>query len=370
MYEVSHHALDDQMTACFDRVGLVGRELRERLGHELKAKLVMSGGRDPVEVVGSAGAGKHKVVEAAHAAATELLGRRGPRVNLDCGSLAEPAGLEDALARAMRDARDGTLVLDRFGKLGEERRRAALSAASLGAGPERPIVLTIRRDVAGDTQPSPAQRIEVQPLHAREEDIWDLIDHFFEAASEDAGLEGCRGFSRQSKADIAEVVRQTGLASVRRLREIVRELVFEAASVSPAPLKVTSELVRPWLEQHCGQTTGDRQARDAALVASQFDALAARSMVERFSELHGVPAELIQRQADLVQEIIGYIDDVPRSYRNIVDRAEDIQRVGLWLVTGAETQADFRRFFGEERFMRPTKSVAWAFFNRVFKRDV
>ena len=61
---------------------------------------------------------------------------------------------------------------------------------------------------------------------------------------------------------------------------------------------------------------------------------------------------------------------MPRSYRNILDRAEDIQRAGLWLMTGARTQAEFRRHFGEERYMRPTKSVAWAFYNRVFKRDM
>ena len=60
---------------------------------------------------------------------------------------------------------------------------------------------------------------------------------------------------------------------------------------------------------------------------------------------------------------------VPRSYRNIMTKAEDVQRAAMWLLTQASTQADFRRYFGEEGFMRPTKSVAWAFYNRVFQRE-
>lgn len=93
-------------------------------------------------------------------------------------------------------------------------------------------------------------------------------------------------------------------------------------------------------------------------------------MLESIATTHGLPAELVQRQADILRDVIGYIDDVPRSYRNIMDRSEDVMRAALWVLSGAKTQAEFRRFFGGERFMRPTKSVAWAFYNRVFKRNV
>ena len=42
-------------------------------------------------------------------------------------------------------------------------------------------------------------------------------------------------------------------------------------------------------------------------------------------------------------------------------------RSALWVLSIAKTQAEFRRFLA--RAMRPT-SVAWAFYNRVFKRNV
>jgi hypothetical protein len=166
------------------------------------------------------------------------------------------------------------------------------------------------------------------------------------------------------------VVRETSLSSVRRLRDIVRDVVFEAMAKGPLPLKLTSDEVRPILEACFGQTAQDRARREAELVESRFDSMVRASLLDKLSELHGVPPELLRRQAALVEEIAGYIDDVPRSYRNIVDKTEDVQRAALWVVTGATTQAEFRRFFGDERFMRPTKSVAWAFFNRVFKRDM
>lgn len=92
------------------------------------------------------------------------------------------------------------------------------------------------------------------------------------------------------------------------------------------------------------------------------------AVVEELAATHGIPVELLRRQVQLFREIIATIDDVPRSYRNIVDRIEDVQRAALWVLSGARTQAEFRRFFGTETFMRPTKSVAWDFFNRVFKR--
>ncbi|MCC6621849.1 MAG: hypothetical protein IT385_11375 [Deltaproteobacteria bacterium] len=90
--------------------------------------------------------------------------------------------------------------------------------------------------------------------------------------------------------------------------------------------------------------------------------------MQALSDLHGVPPELLVRQVELMRQIAASIEGRPRSYRNVSDKIEDVQRASLWLMSGATTQAGFRRFFGTEGFMRPTKSVAWDFFNRVFKR--
>ena len=124
------------------------------------------------------------------------------------------------------------------------------------------------------------------------------------------------------------------------------------------------------LEERFGQTEERRQAREELRVESLLGDIGRASLLQELSELHGVPEHVLTKQMEVLREVVDSIDDVPRSYRNIMTRADDVMRTGLWLLSGGETQAAFRRFFGEERFMRPTKSVAWAFYNRVFKRDV
>ena len=373
MLETTQRSIDAGLQAAMDGAGLIGPKFREGLLHELKSKVILRSAKDPIEIVGATGSGKHAVALAAHLAGKNLLDKDGAMVTYHCDTASTDRST--ALDDMIEDARHGTLVLERFGALNELGQRALLRRienSQTGA-----LVVSLK-DAAAPVAHSRSTElpapIRIKPLHEREDDIWALVDHFFAACvrdAADAAFEArCRGFSRQAKGDIAQVVENTELASVRQLRIVVRDIVFEALSLPEVPIKIKSDNVRPYLEARFGQTSMSREQRDAELVRSRFDALVDRSLLEQLAELHNVPAGLLERQAELVAEITGYIDDMPRSYRNILDRAEDLQRAGVWLMTGARTQAEFRRFFGEERYMRPTKSVAWAFYNRVFKRDM
>jgi hypothetical protein len=367
MYQVSHHDLDQRLSRTFDRMGVVGQRFRESLTHDLKSKLIEPEALQTIEVVGGPGSGRHLVASVVHAAARTCLERTGPRVDVDCGAI-DLASLEPRLQATLGGLEGGTLVLDRvdvLGEAGQSELRRILNESNTDT-----LVCALRGDATAKPLVQGKGRIVVKPLHEREEDVWQLIEHFFVTAEKSCPLEGCRGFSRQALTDIATMVQDTGVVSVRRLRGIVRDLVFEASLLNEAPLKLTSHLVRPYLESQFGQTREEREARQADLVSSQFDSLAHRSTVDSIAALHQLPAELLTRQSEVLRDVIGYIDDVPRSYRNIMDRSEDVMRAALWVMSGATTQAEFRRFFGDERFMRPTKSVAWAFYNRVFKRDV
>ncbi|MEZ4264868.1 MAG: hypothetical protein R3F39_00715 [Myxococcota bacterium] len=360
--------LQSRLVRSLDAVGVVGGRLRDGLVRDLQAKLVLRGARDVIEVSGAEGSGRHLVTHAAHAAAADLLGRSGARVDVDCAAPATADALRERIQLAAGEAVSGTLVLEGVDRLTADGR--SMLGSVLDATDADVLVVSLH-DVGSPTatRRRPATRIELKPLHQREEDIWELVDHFFATTAPEAGLEGCRGFSRQAKADIAESVRETELASVRKLQEIVRDLVFDAAALPSVPLKLTSDHVRPTLEAQWEQTAARRAQRDAALVESQFAAAFNPSLTQRLAAIHGVSPDLLERQAQILREVIDGIDDVPRSYRNIMDRADDVSRAALWLLTGAATQAEFRRFFGEVRFMRPTKSVAWAFYNRAFKRD-
>jgi hypothetical protein len=357
--------LDDNVFASLDGLGVVGTRFRESLAHELKAKVVLRGGRDLVEVIGEEGTGRHLVADAAHEVARTLLDRSGPKIVLDCGAVSERS-FDSLLNTALGEASGGTLVLDRFEGVDALARRSAQRVLAGRQGTAMVMAVSqpgVPRTPSGTT-------IRVRPLHEREDDIWELTDHFAAAALVDAAATGCEGFSRQAKADLSALVEDTGLASVRRLRDIVRDLVFEAVARGPRPVKLTSEMIRPQLESLCGQTAEARGAREALAVESRFDGLVHRTLLAQMAEVHGVSEDLLARQAEIVRETVGHIDGLPKSYRNIMDKTEDILRASLWLVSQATTQAEFRRHFGEERFMRPTKSVAWAFYNRVFKRDV
>ncbi len=368
MYQASHHDLDHRLARTLDRVGVVGDRFRQTLARDLKAKMILRGARDVVDVVGPAGSGKHTVAAVAHAAGTDVLGRTDSRVDLDCSAWTGGRLEEGDLRGALERAEGGTLVLDRFDSLDAHGRS---TARRLLADRGDTLVLTIGRGESSSVDAdAPTTRIRVKPLHEREDDIWELVDHFFRATSQDCDTGPCRGFSRQAKADIAAAIRETSLGSVQRLRDVVRDLVFEALADGELPLKLTSDNVRAYLAEHFGQSTHDREERDAALIASSFESMVDRTLLQTLATTHGVPADLLECQAGIIREIVGYIDDVPRSYRNTMDRTDDLMRASLWLMTGATTQAEFRRFFGDERFMRPTKSVAWAFYNRVFKRDV
>ena len=366
-----HGQLDGLVVSALDRVGIVGQRLRERLVKDLKAKVVFRGGHDAVEVIGAPGTGKHKVVDAAHEVARSVLGRSESLRTFRCDE--EPATrVDQALNRAIDEARGGTLVLERFGSLAEMQ-RADVVRTLRDRAPDALLVAVSGREIEGgalDTRP--ATSIRLKPLHERDEDIWELVDHFFLATSEDCQLEGCQGFSRQAKADLAEVVREANLASVRKMRDLVRDIVFEAMADGPLPLKIMSEHVRPYLERNFGQTEDARRKHDIALVASQFEApeiTGRMSVLQQLADLHQIPVELLKREVDVLRDVVEGVAGVPKSYRNIMTKAEDVQRAALWVLTGASTQADFRRYFGEEGFMRPTKSVAWAFYNRVFQRD-
>ena len=70
-----------------------------------------------------------------------------------------------------------------------------------------------------------------------------------------------------------------------------------------------------------------------------------------------------------VRALIDDMHDQPKTYRNVVERLNRVSKVALWLVTGAQSQADFRKFFGSLEAEMPTKSVAHQVYYDVFPKD-
>lgn len=347
---------------ALDDCGAVGDAFRERVTRGVLSGVVLRQARDPIHVHGAPGTGKSLVADVVHTVASSALGRAGARVDIDCSAVV-PGQLPGALVDAASDAAGGTLVVDRMELLSAD---GLARVERLQRGAPDVLLVGLTETPTGLT----GARMKLTPLHERERDIWSLVDHYFERTAAELPAHDCLGFSRQSKADIAARVQGASVASVAVLRDIVRDCIYQAAADGPLPERLTSEGVRVVLEARYGQVAQTRTDRDVALLESAFAAFEPPRMADRLAEVHGIPAEVLERQAEILRVAIDTLDGLPKSYRNIMDRVDDVQRASLWLLSEAETQAEFRRFFGSERFMQPTKSVAWAFFNRVFKRDM
>lgn len=370
MISMSQSVQDQRLRDTLQRAGLVGSKQLTELVYDFKSKVLLRSGRDLVTIAGPEGTGRHLVAEAVHAAAATFLERPGKLVSYDCQG--NSASVAEEIGACLEESHAGTLVIESMDALSPPQRRGVLRR--LERTEHDTLLLALRNEDPATGPQRPEPTIRLKPVHEREDDIWELIEHFFTSAVLDAKSEPfasrCRGFSRQAKADLAQGITDQRLSSVRALRAGVRDIVFRVLARDEIPLKIVQMDVKEFLAERYAPIAESRGKADAALVGSRFDSLLDATLLNQLSELHAIPPDLLARQAKVVAEIMTYIDDVPASYRNVLNRAEDIQRAGLWLMSGARTQAEFRRFFGEERFMRPTKSVAWAFYNRVFKREM
>lgn len=220
-----------------------------------------------------------------------------------------------------------------------------------------------RRDLL-DRAPA---KIQLPPLWQRREDVAELANAFASEAAEERGWEIFDGFTRRAVADMEGAIVQTKEASVRRLREMVRDLVFGLEE----PMEVIeSATLEPHLRAFFGLETIDRDAWDREAIDSEFDLVVEARTVERLASLHGVPEQTLIKLAKILREVYESLpqgeNPVPGSYRNLVSRMSMATKAALWLMSGATNQAEFRRFFGNKPFEMPPKSVAWQLYHDLF----
>lgn len=349
---------DEAIGALLERHGLVGDHLVRRLVLAVKAKLLLRDGRDAVCISGPRGSGRHLLVDAMHAAAARFLGRTGGCERVLCGLVAREGGLLEAVERRLRAARGGTLVLDQLDTLAPVERQALIRLIGrYQSSRTHTAVLVLGVDMPpaeGVARPEwRGPRLELPACAARVEDLSQLVQHFVGEAVADCGAPPALAETLASERVVEATVthaRKSELTSIGTLREVVRDLVFDAWAEDGEVDALLA--LRGWVAPQ----------RPPAPAVDQ-------GLLGHLAELHGVPQETLRQQMQVVSDVMAHIGDVPPSYTNVMKRAEDIKRAGLWLLTAAESQAAFRRWFGDEDFMRPSKSGAWALYHQVFKLD-
>ncbi|MEM6532363.1 MAG: sigma 54-interacting transcriptional regulator [Myxococcota bacterium] len=389
---------DSVHDAC-EALGVLGGEVREHLAREIPAKVLLRRAKDVVLISGPTGAGKEVTAAVCHRAAEHALGRDGDLVSINCanltGGLFESelfghrrgafTGADREFTGLVDRARNGTLVLDevqalamadqakllrflgerQYRRVGDDRARTSNALIILASNQNlraRAEAGTFRRDLLDRA----AAKIALPSLYERRRDIGDLAQAFALEAGADAEIEDFMGLTRKARSDIEAAVVQAQEVSVRRLREIVRDAVFLAAS-DAVPDALESDFIRGLLERELGFDESTREAQDVQELSREFDLLVAREELKALAKRHRISERTLEEWCRALQAVLSENPDA--SYREVMEQISRMNKVGLWLASGAESQAEFRRFFGERAAAMPTKSVAHQIFHEVFPRS-
>jgi len=396
--------MDRIIQAC-DRLGIVGSRFREEIAAQVQSSVLARRGRDAIRITGSTGTGKELVSALVHEVARTEFGRTGELVEINCGNLPDSlfestlfGHKRGAFTGAATDgkgllerARGGTLVLDEVQNLSLEAQGRLLRL--IGEREYRPVGSTalqrtdalivlvsnldlvqlagtgrFRRDLL-DRAPA---KITLPPLWQRREDVAELAQQFALEAAADRGWTGFEGLTRRALADIEGAVVAHEESSVRRLRELIRDAVF--AFPEPAPVKLESAAIERFLASFYGANpAADRAAWDREDIEERFDLAVEAQVVRHIAGLHGIPENTLLKLARVLRELRDSLQTgekpVPNSYRNLMARTSLATKAALWILTGANNQAEFRKFFGEKNHEMPPKSVAWQLYHDVFGDD-
>lgn len=387
--------------AC-DELGIVGAELRGLLAREIPSKVLLRQARDVVLLTGATGAGKEKVAALVHDSARRVLKRQGELVEVNCANLSghlfegELFGYKKgAFTGAERDyggliarAQGGTLVLDEvqalepanqarllrllgereYRPVGDERVKKS-DALILLASNKNLLDMVQKGAFRKDLLDRATAKVALPSLFERRQDISDLSQAFAMEAGRDLGAQDTFfGLTRRARADIEVAVVRAQEVSVRRLREIVRDAVFTLAA-DALPEVIDSELLMPLLERELGFVESHRDAQDVIEIEREFELAVGMGRLRELQRQHDISAAALAKLCHAVQGVIDEMSQDRRSYRNVVERTHRLSKVALWLVSGARTQADFRRYFGQRDIDMPTKSVAHQLYHEVFPDD-
>lgn len=392
------HVIDE---VC-DSIGVVGDDIRSHLKREIPSKILFRRAQDVVLLSGQTGTGKEVVASTCHHAAKNGLDRTGELVEVNCANLGGGVfesqlfgykkgaftGADRDFAGLVGRAAGGTLVLDEIQSLEPQDQARLLrflgerEYRSVGDDRVRKsdalIILSTNRDLTDmvdsgefrrDLMDRAPAKIYIPSLYERRRDIGQLAQSFAMQVAKDMGIEeDFFGLTRRARADIETAVIRGQEVSIRRLREVIRDAVFSAV-VEDLPEALDSDWMLPILEREFRFSQVDRGLQDVDELEQEFDMLVARTQLREIAAHHHVSSKSLNKLVAAVHSLINDLDTPNRTYRNITERTHRLSKVALWLVSGAETQAQFRKYFGKHNAEMPTKSVAHQIYYEVFPQE-
>lgn len=378
---------------AFEALQVVGSRFREDLRHQAESALLARRGKDALRLTGPIGTGKDLVSDFLHDLAGRALGRDGKLIRIPCARYkAKSEHLEAALVGTgskpgfLDEAAHGTLVFDEVHLLSESSQELLLRLVDqreyrrAGKGKlqrsDAVFVLSSSIDLESlaengrflhDLVERAPAKIALLPLWQRREDIGELASHFAEEAAKDCGWNDFEGLSRRAIADLEGALVSRQEASVRRLRDLIRDVVLHQPEAVPL---IESSHLAPHLQAHYGLGPDQRDAWDREDLEDRYDLAIEAQTMARLARLHGIPESTLLKLARVLRELHESLptgeNPVPGSYRNLMARMNMATKAALWLLSGATNQSEFRKFFGSRTFEMPPKSVAWQLYHDLF----
>ncbi len=357
--------MEPNIRTLFREAGLAGRDLMDELSD------VVSRPAGPVLVTGPHGSGRSSVARVVHRILSHGSGRLMELPRERVAALGDGREVDRVLGLAA----GGTLVLDGVDAMAL-RAQTALARHIGGEADPAVVLVSSHRGSAlrrrGLLSSELAERIghevALKPLYSRGRDIQDLAAHFLA----EHARELCPGltprFTRRALSDLRQGMQARRIGTVQRLKELVRE-ALEAwlASGAEGSRIASSHLPAELLERGHGsprerQAGADLHEMEAHCVAGALD----EAMVREIAARRGLDERTLLAMCRVTEDLLEDADGNRLSYAQVTARMKEISRLSLWLVSGATSQVEFRRFFGKERWRMPTKSVAWAIYHEVF----
>jgi hypothetical protein len=360
-----------QLINCtLDRLHVYGQQFRQQVRHDLLSKLLLKEGRDTLTIFGAQGTGKRLVCQLAHELGHMVLGLQGDIWVIDLALSFPELKVQDLLNRP----NTSTIVFQNAHVLsGADRTRfenlidARNHQANKNTIETPPLMLITWEGIASSDLLETPHAISLTPLNGRASDIREIANSFLNQMGQEFDIKA-RAFTRQALSDISQAVEQTQEVSVAKLRNVVLQVVLSAKKSECSARRIDSELTLPILGELLQFQAVQRAEADQVFIENRLEQTIDAEMLKHLSELHNIAPQTLAKLAEALTEIMSQMEGVPRSYRNIVERWTLLMRVSFWLISKAKTQAEFRKFFGAERHMIPTKSVAWQLFHDVFRK--
>lgn len=301
------------------------------------------------------GAGAHELPflsKELHSATQQLFGLDGAFTQQSANELY--CAMQTYGEQPLHTWRDGTVLLTQLEELSEDKQIALLQALQqaelikkhelfLLVGCHESLSLTIQETLG---QLCPYQ-LTIPPLYQRHTDIDRHICRLTQRLLGVLELDEINGFSLEATAHIHRAIIQTQ----RNTDELFAFLETLFARTKDGALPLHNGYIVTWptvrlLEDTWGYRINGSHTQSDEIAECDFQERLFSASIEHASLRSGFSKRLVELQCQLLQQMINELPPHQQNYQGLTARMDQLQWIGMKLLSNARTQAELRDYFG------------------------